>query len=154
MEYRPSTTLSLPLPYPAYAPYPAPPPAPPISPWAVVSLVFGIVGGVLVSVIAGIVALSKTKEGRQGGRGLAIAGLAFSGVWLVALGALATLLVVRHRDMPDVAAAPTGPAVGDCLAEIPEDGPIADIDIVACTQPHRGEVFATVPVPGLNSRAR
>jgi len=40
----------------------------------------------LFSVICGIIALTKTKDGRQGGRGLAIAGLVISGLWVVIRG--------------------------------------------------------------------
>ena len=41
--------------------------------WAIATLILGIVGAVLFSVICGIVALKRTKDGREGGRGLAIA---------------------------------------------------------------------------------
>src|SRR5258708_39828642 len=81
-----------PFPPPPPMPYPAPPPAyyapPPAQTnwWAIVSLIFGILGGVLISVICGIVGLNKAKQG-PGGRGLAIAGLVLSGIWVLGLAA-------------------------------------------------------------------
>ena len=50
--------------------------------WAVVSLITGVIGMVLLSVIFGIVGLNRAKYG-QGGRGLAIAGLVLSGLWVL-----------------------------------------------------------------------
>lgn len=53
--------------------------------WAIASLVLGIVGGVVLSVIFGIVALGKIRDTGQKGRGMAIAGIVLSGVWVVVL---------------------------------------------------------------------
>ncbi len=111
------------------------------------SLLFGILGGILVSVITGIVALNKTKDGRQGGRGMAIAGLALSGAWVLILGAVALLPYGSDNGAPETDARPTPPTVGDYLLEIPEDGLVTRIATVACDQPHLGEVFATIAVP-------
>src|SRR3954471_20761575 len=95
-----------PMPYPPPPPpmpfqgpppglYPPPPNAPKTTNWwAVVSLIFGVIGGVLISVICGIVGLNKAKQG-QGGRGMAIAGLVLSGLWvLVAIAAVAIYFIV------------------------------------------------------------
>jgi Domain of unknown function (DUF4190) len=78
--------------YPAYPPqqYPVYPPQQyPVYPrrygtngFAVASLLFGIVGGVLLSAIFGFTALSQIRRRGQKGRGLAIAGLVLSGVWM------------------------------------------------------------------------
>src|SRR4051812_11954964 len=86
-------------PYPPPMPYQPPPgyyPPPPKQTnwWAIVSLIFGLLGGILISVVCGIVGLSKAKQG-QGGRGLAIAGLALSGFWvLVAVAAVIFYFVI------------------------------------------------------------
>lgn len=58
---------------------------------AIASFVLGLLGGVLLSVIFGIVALTKLRDQPQRGKGLAIAGLCLSGVWLVSI---AVVLVV------------------------------------------------------------
>jgi hypothetical protein len=70
--------------YPVYPTYPYPYPAPPPKTnwWAVVSFVLGLVGVIVLSVVCGIVALSQAKRG-GGGRGLAIAGLVLSGLWML-----------------------------------------------------------------------
>jgi hypothetical protein len=78
--------LATPIPpgYPVYPTYPYPYPAPPPKTnwWAVVSFVLGLVGVIVLSVVCGIVALSQAKRG-GGGRGLAIAGLVLSGLWML-----------------------------------------------------------------------
>jgi hypothetical protein len=130
-----------PPPWPGY--YPPPPPRK-TSGWAIAALVFGILGGVLISVVCGIVALNKTKDGRQSGRGMAIGGLVASGVWVLLVVAGATIYAVVGRDRVDAADV----KVGDCLAEIPDSTRVLSIRTVACDQPHRGEVFASVRIPG------
>jgi Domain of unknown function (DUF4190)/Septum formation len=126
--------------YPAYPPYAV---KPPTSTWAVVSLVSGIVGGILVSVITGVVALNKTRDGREGGRGMAIAGLVLSGMWVLILAAGALLLYGSHGD----SVRPASLAVGDCLAELPQSDRVFTIDTTPCDQPHLGEVFTNITVP-------
>ena len=95
----------LPAPPPYYPPPPGPyaPPAPGTNWWAIVSLIFGLIGGVLISVVCGIVGLQRAKKG-QGGRGMAIAGLVLSGLWVLGIVAVVRLPVAlrqghrqRHR---------------------------------------------------------
>jgi hypothetical protein len=129
-------------------PYPAPPPgyfAPPPAQtnwWAIVSLIFGILGGVLISVICGIVGLNKAKQG-QGGRGLAIAGLVLSGLWVLALAAG----IIIYFTIGKGTVTATDVKVGDCLKEIPGSTRVSTVDTVGCDQAHAGEVFAVLLMP-------
>ncbi|RDH77278.1 hypothetical protein DVS77_17880 [Mycolicibacterium moriokaense] len=133
--------------------YPAPPPYyPPPGPyapqaqgtnwWAVVSLIFGVIGGVLISVVCGIVGLNRAKKG-QGGRGLAIAGLVLSGVWVVGIVALVAFLLIF--DKGSVSA--TEVKAGDCLKALPASGLVISVDTVACSEPHTGEIFSVITMP-------
>jgi Septum formation len=139
-----------PMPYQApppgyYAPPPgyyAPRPAQQNNWWAIVSLIFGIIGGVLVSVVCGIVGLNKAKQG-QGGRGLAIAGLVLSGLWVLLIAA--GLLFYFTIGKGTVTA--TDVKVGDCLKEIPGSTRVLTVDTIGCDQPHAGEVFAVLMMP-------
>jgi hypothetical protein len=56
---------------------------------AVASLVLGIVGLFFVSPVFGFSALNQIRERGDRGRGMAVAGLVLSGVWLVLVGAFA-----------------------------------------------------------------
>ena len=38
-------------------------------------------------------------------------------------------------------------AVGDCLTEIPDSSRVLYVKTVSCDQPHKGEVFAVLPLP-------
>jgi uncharacterized RDD family membrane protein YckC len=112
---------------------------------AILSLIFGIVVmfGAPVSVICGIVGLKKAKRG-QGGRGLAIAGLALSGVWvLVIAGTIAYYYFTggftpkRHSE----------PKAGDCIAQMQTDVSGLYVTTVPCATPHEGEVVAVLTMP-------
>jgi len=123
--------------------YPPPPNAPKTTNWwAVVSLIFGVIGGVLISVICGIVGLNKAKQG-QGGRGMAIAGLVLSGLWvLVAIAAVAIYFIVGKGTVTA-----TDVKVGDCLKEIPDGTRVLTVETVECGESHAGEVFAVLLMP-------
>ncbi|BBX18975.1 DUF4190 domain-containing protein [Mycolicibacterium duvalii] len=136
-----------PLPY-QYGPAPGGPPpyrqAPRTNWWAIVSLVFGLIGGVVISLACGVVGLIKSKEyGR--GRGMAIAGIVLSVVWMVGVGVAIVIFGVFGTSTGNVTA--TDVAEGDCLAEIPEGDRVLRVQTVDCAQPHAGEVFAVLMVP-------
>lgn len=144
-------------PPPPAAPYPPPPPPPysqqapgyyappqqrPTNWWAIVSLVFGLLGGILISVVCGIVGLKKAKEG-QGGRGMAIAGLVLSALWVVVIAiALLFFFVIGSGTVTA-----TDVKQGDCLAEIPADTRVLTVKTVGCDETHSGEVFAVLQMP-------
>jgi uncharacterized protein DUF4190/putative regulator of septum formation len=143
---------------PPYQPQWGPPQYPPYGPqygsapfpepsktnwWAVVSLVSGILGGVLISVVCGIVALNKTKDGRQSGRGMAIAGLVLSGLWVLLVVAASAVYLILGRDSVNA----MDVTVGDCVAEVPESSLVFDVPVVGCEEPHRGEVYALLTMP-------
>ena len=110
--------------------------------WAIVSLITGVLGGVLISVICGIVGLNKAKQG-QGGRGMAIAGLVLSGLWVLV--GVAGILFYFLIGQDTVTA--TDVKVGDCLKEIPSSTRVMTVDTVGCDESHAGEVFAVLQMP-------
>jgi Septum formation len=108
-----------------------------------VALVSGILGGVLISVICGIIGLNRAKRG-QGGRGMAIAGLVLSGLWvLLLIAGIAFYFImggsgtVRANDVN----------AGDCLEELPDSGLVMTVDTAPCEEPHKGEIFAVLKIP-------
>jgi hypothetical protein len=111
--------------------------------WAIASLIFGIIGGFVLSVIFGIIALNKTKDGKQGGRNLAVIGLLLSAVWALIAGfAIFNAVTGRHTvDATDV-------AMGDCFTEIPDSSRVYSLNKVSCDKPHKGEVYAVLTMPG------
>jgi Domain of unknown function (DUF4190)/Septum formation len=146
---------SYPSPYPAqsypqsypYAqqyPYAQPPPqAQTTSGFAIASLVLGILGAVLLSVIFGIIALGKTKPGGQRGRGMAIAGLALSGVWVVVVVFGVILAVVS----PNNTVSALDAKVGECLADVPTGTRVSSLNTTGCEQPHAAEIVAVLTMP-------
>lgn len=127
---------------PPYGPPPYQQPPPKTNWWSIAALVFGILGGVLISVVCGIVGLTKARQG-QGGRGMAIAGLVLSGLWVLLIVVGVLIFVVMGQGSVDA----TKVKAGDCLAEIPAGTKVSYVDVVDCARPHKGEVFAVLTMP-------
>jgi Domain of unknown function (DUF4190)/Septum formation len=162
--YQPTSPPPYPPAPPQYQPGPQYQPAPPSPPpsggtngFAIASLIFGIIGGVLLSVIFGIVALSQVKRRNQRGKGLAVAGLVLSGIWLlVIVVGVGVALVAASRDAggPGSALRPSHSstrdnlAVGDCINGLLNLNLDQDLQrtppTVACTEPHEGEVYHVI----------
>jgi putative regulator of septum formation/uncharacterized protein DUF4190 len=153
--YGPPPAYGAPTGYGAPPPYGAYPlPKPGFNGFAIASLVISVFGGVLLSVVFGIIALVQTRRSGQKGRGLAIAGLAISSLWLVgiAVGVIIAIASSADRDSTgnitaggDVSAFDL--KVGDCLNDLKEGQSITDLPAVPCAQPHEGEVFAVFDLP-------
>jgi hypothetical protein len=115
--------------------------------WAIAAFVLGILGGTILSVIFAIVALFQIKARRERGRGLAIAALVISAVWiavitsLIAYGVSAQGKSVRAIDLK----------TGDCVKDT-ADGELSTwVRRVRCDRPHYGEVFAVQTLPDATS---
>ncbi|MGZ4513636.1 MAG: septum formation family protein [Mycobacterium sp.] len=127
------------------AQYPAYPTKPGTNGFALAALILGIIGAVLLSVIFGIIALNQTKGGRQGGRGMAIAGLIISGAWVLVIAAIIVAAIV----FDDGSVQATNIKTGDCIADAPADGAnVTRLPKVSCDEPHEGEVYAMIRVSG------
>lgn len=103
--------------------------------------------------IFGFIGLSRTKGGQRKGRGLAIAGLVLSLVWVLAIGAVVVVALVTQPQRDAGGEVTTGGnetfagvQVGDCANNLTE-GVDTGVDLVPCSQPHQGQVFAIYDLP-------
>ena len=103
---------------------------------------FGILGGVLISVVCGIIGLRRAKAG-QGGRGMAIAGLVLSALWVLVL--LAGIVFYLFVGSGTVGANEV--KAGDCLEELPDSGLVLTVDTVALQRTAQGEIFSVMTMP-------
>jgi hypothetical protein len=102
---------------------------------------FGILGGVLISVVCGIVALNRAKRG-HGGRGMAIAGLVLSGLWvLLFVAGIAFYFIMGNGTVG------ANVSAGDCREELPDSGLVMTVDTAPCGEPHKGEILAVLTIP-------
>ncbi|MEE6177922.1 DUF4190 domain-containing protein [Mycobacterium sp. 050134] len=137
----PPPSYQSPYPPPYYIP---PTPQPPTtSGFAVASLVFGLLGGVLFSVIFGIIAVGRTKPGGQRGRGMAVAGLVLSAVWVAVIGGAIAVAVLS----PTNTVSARNVKAGDCLADIPTGNRVKFVNTIGCDHPHLGEIVAVLAMP-------
>ena len=149
---------------PPYGPLPGVPQKPSsTNGFAVASLIFGILGGALLSIIFGIVALRQIPRRAQRGRGLAIAGLVLSSVWIliIGVGILVAIATSAGRDdagnlneAGDVSAFSL--RVGDCINGVRAGIELRTLPAVPCENPHESEVFAQFSLangdwPGINT---
>jgi Septum formation/Domain of unknown function (DUF4190) len=126
--------------------------------WAVASFILGIFAVVPLSVIFGFVGLQKIRRLGQRGKGLAIAGLILSLIWVgvfVAATALSNGTATRqsatgkitHRGDLGVFAL----ATGDCFDNPANTQDIESVTAIPCTQAHDSQVFAKFDLSGDDS---
>jgi hypothetical protein len=115
--------------------------------WAVSAFIVGILGGTILSVIFATVALVQMRGTRQRGRGLAIAALVISAVWI----ALITSVIVYGVSAQGKSVRATDLAAGDCVKDA-YDGELPPwVSKVRCDRPHYGEVFAVLSRPNASA---
>jgi len=139
-------------PYPP--PYGYPPPPPRTNGFAITALVFGIIGGILFSIIFGIVAL--VQIGRRGGKGkgLAIAGLILSGLWIVLIALVFIVAALGSAQRDDTGTVTRGGSVsstslheGDCVDGVVDGKVVTRLTALPCAQPHDAEVIVKITLP-------
>lgn len=126
--------------------------------WAAASLVLGVLGSIPLSVIFGIVALRRIRERGQKGRGMAIAGLVLSGVWLVLavgiIGITAVTTATRSSSTGQVTRQGQLPIyslkVGDCFDNPTTATNVHSVTATLCAQPHNAQVYSEFLLKGSN----
>jgi hypothetical protein len=121
---------------------------------AIASLIFGIFGGILLSVVFGIVALVQIRKRGDKGRGLAIAGLVLSGVWLLVIGAVITVAILTSAQRDSAGTITEGGTVssmelreGDCVNGVADGTVVMNVKGVPCAQAHDAEVIVQFDLP-------
>jgi hypothetical protein len=115
--------------------------------WAIAAFVVGILGGTILSVIFAIVALVQIRGRHQRGRGLAIAALVISTLWIAAITSVIAYGVSTQGKSVQAADLTTG----DCVKDSYEDELPTWVKRVRCDRPHYGEVFAVLTQPDANA---
>ncbi len=144
-------------PYAYGAPYgPGQPGTGKFSAWAIAAFILSLVGAILLSVIFGLIALSRVRRLGQRGRGLAIASLVLSGLWLV----IFILLGVAGSSGTTSRSSSTGPikhagrlnvfslAVGDCFDNPAGASTVTTVTALPCNQPHNAQIYAKFNLSG------
>jgi hypothetical protein len=122
--------------------------------FAIASLIFGICGGWFLGLIFGIIALSQIRKRGQRGRGIAIAGVVLSSLWMVVLAVALVYAITTGANRNVNGQITTGGnvslaelKVGDCVNGVKEDQQVTGLPAVPCGQPHEAEVFAVEELP-------
>jgi hypothetical protein len=123
--------------------------------FAIAAVLSSIVGGVPVSVVLGIMALARVRRSGRRGRGLAIAALVISGLWVVAVGALVAGAAANSAQRDSRGAVTKAGRIsaadlrkGDCLRTAPNDDEgVGSVDVTPCAFPHRAQVYAVFDLP-------
>jgi hypothetical protein len=115
---------------------------------AIAALIFGITPLFLLGFIFGFISLSKIKKTGQAGRGLAIAGVILSALWMVAWVVGTIVIVSAVKTVLNNNGAPGfGLTPGDCFNQNTTNA-AQPIDKLACTTAHDGETVALLPITG------
>ncbi len=130
-----------------------------MSGFAIASFIFGLLGGVMFSVVFGFVALRKIQRLGQRGRGLAIAGLVLSGIWIM----LIILAIIGANTGKAIRSSTTGLIthsgrinvfsldVGDCFNNPAGAQTVNTVTAIPCDQPHNAQIYAKFKLTGSDS---
>lgn len=149
MTYQPAAVP----PEPFYAPgwqTPGPTPRRRTDGLAVASFVTSVVGLGLVGIGLGVAALVRVRRGAAQGRGLALAGVAIGVVWTAVQAVVVVSLVGAYLTSRPLPLALDGPrdayatqlSTGHCLADLPPDGAVGQVQVVPCDRPHAAQVVS------------
>ena len=143
--------------------------------FAVASFVLGVIGitviGAIASVVLGYMALGQIRRTGQRGRGLAIAGLALSALWLVVIGAYFVLpggspskppAPTGHSSAPTAGPTPSAShgalstnvfalRPGQCFQNPPASQTVLGVTyvtVVPCSTPHNAQAFVQFNAAG------
>lgn len=145
---------------PGTPPGPGQPGSPPgsgkTSGWAIASFVLGLLSVVVLSVVFGVVALRRIRRLGQRGRGLAIAGLALSGAWIVLLVVVIVLFNLTNATRSPATGEITHSgrlsafslAVGDCFNNPPGATSLTSVTAIPCGQAHNAQIYAKFSLSG------
>jgi hypothetical protein len=124
--------------------------------FAIASFVLGLLGVIVLSPVFGIMALRRISRFGQRGRGLAIAGLVLSAVWLVLI-----VVAVAVANLGNASRSPaTGKithggslsvfslAVGDCFNNPPGATSLNSVTAIPCSQAHNAQIYAKFNLSG------
>jgi len=135
---------------------PWPGPKPGTSGFAIASFVLGMLGifplSGLLGLLFGILSLADIRQTRQRGKGLAIAGVVLSSVWLAAwLAFVVAALIVGVHEAASQSSAPSTTGFqlrpGQCFDRPPVSQTSA-VTVQDCAKPHDAEAFAVESVTG------
>jgi hypothetical protein len=126
-----------------------------MSGWAVASFILGLLSVFILGVIFGFIALSRIKRLGQRGRGLAIAGLVLSGVWIViiilaVIGAnvgkatRSSAGVITHSGRINVFSL----SIGDCFDNPAGAQTVNTVTAIPCNQPHNAQIYGKFKLTG------
>ena len=121
---------------------------------------FSLIGGLLFSVVFSVIGLRQTKRDGTKGRGLAIAGLVLSGLWVVGLGAVLGLGLLGSVDRgPDGQVTGAGDValtdlrVGDCVEKWSESDSVTSVRLTPCANAHDAQVVSADALPAAKGAA-
>lgn len=127
--------------------------------FAIAGFVLGLIGGCVLGLIFSIIGLKQTKSRPQDGRGLAIAGLILSILWMLAAAAIIAAAIASNADRGEDGAinekgsiSSSDIRVGDCInepkMETGETTEVQRVEAVPCDQPHDAEAYARFTIEG------
>jgi hypothetical protein len=144
-----------------YGQRPQPPESKTMAGWALGLSIFNCFSvGIFVAIGLAIAVLVKSqRDGRDHGKGMAIAALIISALWIIGFFVLIVLIVIGKIEIDDSERDRSGEItqeqdiawtslrVGDCLADAELDAEDYDVTATPCGEPHGLEAYAEFELP-------
>lgn len=137
-------------PYPQPQSGPQPPASKTMAGWALGLSFFPCLITTVIAAVFAIIVLARGKDGRNHGKGMAIAALCMVGVWIVATIGLVAVAVTTDADRDSSGAieeegrlSADAIRVGDCF-NLPDSEEVFSVKGIPCSDSHQAEVYAVI----------
>lgn len=154
----PQPPTSQPSSYSAYptdgGPSPLPPPSTTKATWALILAIIPAVLTWIGAIVLAIQVLADSRDGRNHGKGRAIAALVICGLWLVVTAAIVIVALTGRADRDSTGKVTEAGSVdvtkiqiGDCLVDDVTGEASTSVDVVPCSKTHLYEAYSNFTLP-------
>jgi hypothetical protein len=141
--------------YPTRPDHTGPPPSKTLAGWSLGLAFIPSIVTWIISIVFACIVFSRSKDGRDHGKGMATAAFVIVGIWVLVAVVVIIALVATGAERDESGRVTDGGRasvldlrVGDCLPDPGDTRELRTVDLIECSEPHRAEVYALFDLEG------